>query len=718
MKKILVAILIMITVFSLVGCSATHTKLDTPINLRVEDNILKWSSVDDATEYLIMIDLEEYTSDKSQYDLSTTNIKDGQEYTIKVKARSDKPFKSASDFSETIKWVAKISGGGDDHNNGYVPPENLEDVKDTATINKLYEAGLGLGVDALSAESIVGEARKASIFIDDAFDETTISSYKVGSTRANATSENSIISMISSYNSKIVFGTKADASYGGMFSAGFESKFSIGESVDSKQKKNQFYYTINHYYTGKNYQIKNFTEAERFESKLSDSFISALEKLESGTMTAETFFGRYGTHIVMAVSYGGMIEISHSMLSTEIIQTTQLASALSENLNASISYGLGDASAGNSINLDMNNMEDYTEGTYTSHLNIKAIGGGTNLNVSSFTALGAGYADWVESLSNEDNHCITDVADGGLVPVWYYIPAEYGTAIEVLQEYFAHQAASISDALSAKMRYEAEDLGDITNFAGGHGTKESPYLIQTAEQFKNINNDMSSYYKLMRDINLGNNWTPIGQHSWTELTSPSNQFKGHLDGNGKTVTYGISKTSFDNDKTYSFGLFGSILNATIENLKVNVNIVLEKTGSGTSSTGCYAGGVTGWAKNSTIKNCTVSGNIKQKNSGDEGYGVIRTGGIAGKAYNTYFRGNANKASLHSEGFNAFTGGIVGGYDKWATGSGGNSSTDSITATHGDWLYGHSASYAMGVLFSVHGGDDHGLRCHKEENNNE
>ena len=186
-----------------------------------------------------MIDLEEYTSDKSQYDLSTTNIKDGQEYTIKVKARSDKPFKSASDFSEPIKWVAKISGGGDDHNNGYVPPENLEDVKDTATINKLYETGLGLGVDALSAESIVGEARKASIFIDDAFDETTISSYKVGSTRANATSENSIISMISSYNSKIVFGTKADASYGGMFSAGFESKFSIGESVDSKQKKNQ-----------------------------------------------------------------------------------------------------------------------------------------------------------------------------------------------------------------------------------------------------------------------------------------------------------------------------------------------------------------------------------------------------------------------------------------------------------------------------------------------
>ena len=721
MKKTLVSILIIVIVLSFVGCSAIQTTLEVPANVRIEENILKWSSVEGAKEYLVIVDYDEYTCSSTTFNLLSANVKAGQEYDIAVKAKGDGYFKLSSAFSAPIKWIAPATASDDnggDEDSTYIPPENLDVVDDEAIAIKLFETGLGLGVDALSAESIIGEARKASIFTEDAFDETTIGSYKVGSTRANATSENNIVSMISSYNSKIVFGSKADASYGGMFSAGFESKFSISESIDSSQKKNQFYYTINHYYTGKNYQIKNFTEAERYESKLSDSFISALEKLESGAMTAETFFHRYGTHIVMAVSYGGMIEISHSTLSSETIKTAQLASALSENLNASIAYGLGDASAGTSINLDMNNMDGYTAGDYTSHLNIKAIGGGTNLKVSSFAALSAGYAGWVESLGNEENHCITDVADGGLVPVWYYIPEEYDTAIEVLQEYFAQQASSISDTLSAKMRYEAEDLGDIKNFAGGHGTKESPYLITTAEHFKNIQNGLDKHYKLMSDISLGNEWTPIGDYCWTELSSPSKPFIGSLDGNGKTVTYGITKNSFDNSKTFAFGLFGSIMDATIENLNLKVNIVLEKTGSGTSSTCCYAGGVTGWAKNSIIKNCTVEGNIRQKESGDEGYGVIRTGGIAGKARNSYFRGNVNKASLHSEGFNAFTGGIVGGYDKYADGSGGNSNSGSISATHGAWLYGHSASDNMGVLFSVHGGDDHGLRCHKTENNND
>ncbi|MBR7162371.1 MAG: hypothetical protein IKD35_00195, partial [Clostridia bacterium] len=369
--------------------------------------------------------------------------------------------------------------------------------------------------------------------------------------------------------------------------------------------------------------------------------------------------------------------------------------------------------------LDMNSMSKYTTGDYSSHLNIKSIGGGTNLNVSSFTALSAGYADWVQSLSDEDNHCITDVADGGLVPVWYYIPTEYSEAIEILQNYFAQQAGNISDALAAKMRYE--DLGDIENFAGGYGTKESPYLIQTVEHFKNINKNLSAHYKLMNDIDLGNNWTPIGQYYWRELTSPSDQFKGYLDGNGKTITYGISRNSFETDKTYSFGLFGSILNATIENLKVNANIILERTGNGTGSTCCYAGGIAGWAKNSTVKNCTVDGRIKQKESGDEGYGVIRSGGVVGKAYNTYFRGNVNRADIHSEGFNAYTGGIIGGYDKFADGTGGNSNSGSLFAECGGWIYGHEGADNIGINFSYKGCNP-GKPTHncnyRNENNNE
>ena len=224
--------------------------------------------------------------------------------------------------------------------------------------------------------------------------------------------------------------------------------------------------------------------------------------------------------------------------------------------------------------------------------------------------------------------------------------------------------------------------------------------ISTKSEMQNIQSNLSGKYCLLNDINLGSGWTPIGQNNWTEFTSPSKYFTGHFDGNGKTINYEINQGSFDNDKTYSFGLFGTILGATIENLNVKANIMLVKS-SGNGSTGCYAGGITGWTKNSSIIKCSASGNIKQVDSGSEGYGVIRTGGIAGKSYNTYFKSNTNKASLYSSGFNAFTGGIAGGYDSWTTSFGessGNSNSGSCDATHGSWVYGHSDKNNLGVLF--------------------
>ena len=52
MKKTLVSILIIVIALSFVGCSAIQTTLEVPANVRIEENILKWSSVEGAKEYL------------------------------------------------------------------------------------------------------------------------------------------------------------------------------------------------------------------------------------------------------------------------------------------------------------------------------------------------------------------------------------------------------------------------------------------------------------------------------------------------------------------------------------------------------------------------------------------------------------------------------------------------------------------------------------------
>lgn len=241
--------------------------------------------------------------------------------------------------------------------------------------------------------------------------------------------------------------------------------------------------------------------------------------------------------------------------------------------------------------------------------------------------------------------------------------------------------------------------------------------IETKEQMNAVRDNLSGKYCLLNDINLGSGWTPIGQFYWNEYGSPSNQFRGHFDGNGFEITYGIEHHSgWSYTSTYAYGLFGTILDATIENLTVDVYIDLTKR-EGTGATGCYAGGIAGWAKNSRFENCTVKGSITQDGSGNEDYGVNRTGGIVGKAYNTYFSGNLNKAYLWTKGFNSYTGGICGGHKNCVDG-GGNSNTGELTADDAGYLSGHDGTDQLLLSVDYLGCHMSPHACYKNENNNE
>ena len=696
MKKALAIVLIMIVAFSFTGCSLIQSTLDTPTNVSIKGNTLKWNSVEGAKSYLVMIDYDEYTTSTNSFDLTTADVEIGQEYSIQVKAKGDGYLKLSSEFSSPIKWVATVNGGGSNDGGSISSPENLEDVNDQSLASTLFETGLGLGVNALEANSAVGGERKASVFRDDAFDNTDIGSYRVGSTRTEATSKEDISSIVEEYNSKLVLGLSAGVGYAGMFTAGFKTKFSIDKNISSSQKQNQFYYIINHYYTGKNYQIKEYQITEDFQNKLSDSFISALEKVQDGSMSPETFFTRYGTHLVMAVSYGGMLEVCYSSFSTESINTSKLAQALSTDLQAAVSYGLGSVSTGFNTSVNYETMEGITTGEHRSCLHIEAIGGDESaLKVLDFSTLAGSYSAWVASLSNVNKHRITDVADGGLVPVWDYMPEEYEEAKAILMEYFEQQAKEKADSLAAEM--EADKIGDTVNFAGGHGTEESPYLISTAEHFRNINDGLDKHYKLMNDIDLGSSWTPMGTYVWDHYNANdviSNPFKGTLDGDGHKITYGTTISGLIAHKDYGWGLFGTASNATFINLKIRANVY-----SNNESENCRelsAGGLVGFAEDCTFNNCEVVSGSSVRNYGtDETYYVFLTGmaytgnsftgGLVGDARWCSFNNCRNYATVYTFGYQAYSGGIAG--SAYNCESLNCSSSYTVTSTHGPWEWG-------------------------------
>lgn len=139
------------------------------------------------------------------------------------------------------------------------------------------------------------------------------------------------------------------------------------------------------------------------------------------------------------------------------------------------------------------------------------------------------------------------------------------------------------------------------------------------------NNQFTGYtVKLSSDIDMTNvDWTPIGTNT---------PFKGTFDGNGKTIS-NISKQDFNGEYTQTVGLFASVEDATVKNLKIE-NMVAAKYGAEASAIAAIATGdctfegidiinshivtynndaaaIVGWANigNFTFKDITVGDNV-------------------------------------------------------------------------------------------------------------
>ena len=158
-------------------------------------------------------------------------------------------------------------------------------------------------------------------------------------------------------------------------------------------------------------------------------------------------------------------------------------------------------------------------------------------------------------------------------------------------------------------------------YDGGNGTAEDPYQIATPQQLAllaqqtNDGTGGDAYYLLTDDICLNANfemwyhqWKPIGRVTDSTVA----YFRGHFDGNGKTISKLLCETNeIMTDPV--IGLFGCTDGAVI----VNINL------SGCRLTGGeYAGGLVGYAGRTTITGCFIESSNIGSNDG-------RAGGIVG-----------------------------------------------------------------------------------------
>lgn len=193
-----------------------------------------------------------------------------------------------------------------------------------------------------------------------------------------------------------------------------------------------------------------------------------------------------------------------------------------------------------------------------------------------------------------------------------------------------------------------------TEFAGGTGTQENPYIITNGKELKYFQNEVAKgntyagkYIKQTQNIYLNNTeeyekWNEKEPtNKWIPIGDEKSGFSGTYDG-GNNKIEGIYVKEGSKEKQ---GLFGYIYNANIK------NIVIEK---GYIEGGNYTGGIVGHAQNSSIDNS------KNKNVTVKGANYV--GGISGSFYVGAMNGEKELKNCINEGNiegAVYVGGVVG-----------------------------------------------------------
>ena len=135
--------------------------------------------------------------------------------------------------------------------------------------------------------------------------------------------------------------------------------------------------------------------------------------------------------------------------------------------------------------------------------------------------------------------------------------AEQGISLLDEPPYTAEELAALAAESAAYYSAFAANYVATAAFTGsGSGTQGDPYIITNRAQLEAMADDLTAYYQLANDIDLGGSGSP-----WVSMGSTASPFQGYLDGNGYWIQnlYDVSGNG---------GLFEKILHAQITNLGI------------------------------------------------------------------------------------------------------------------------------------------------------
>ena len=244
---------------------------------------------------------------------------------------------------------------------------------------------------------------------------------------------------------------------------------------------------------------------------------------------------------------------------------------------------------------------------------------------------------------------IADTADSAAVQIEVTVSAKVGSVAATAAGILTAENTTVSAAATVKVD-TAVSSDTVNLFAGGLGTKESPYLIATAEQLASILRGTASekiYYSLVNDITITKSisendaWGDPINSGMAPLVFAS------LNGNGYSIKDEsgdignlIPYTSNSEITDIKFFVSNSVVNyaqsmTSFENVMVSGNMAVDRN---TGAFVTYANG------NISFKNCRSEANITGT-AGSGGYNAVFVGYAFGTVFN--IRTNFTKAIIEN-----------------------------------------------------------------------
>ncbi|MBR3875215.1 MAG: DUF4886 domain-containing protein [Clostridia bacterium] len=174
-------------------------------------------------------------------------------------------------------------------------------------------------------------------------------------------------------------------------------------------------------------------------------------------------------------------------------------------------------------------------------------------------------------------------------------PSDSGFAFTMSDEMIAVCKESYTNAIKnpySVTKSEYAPKGMFDDFEGS-GTKNDPYLIQSADDMWNLSNvtagqnvgDGNLYFKLTADIDLSSeSWKPICSSAEAGWVETAKSFNGNFDGNGKTITFVGNYTG----DSWAKGLFSAV-GGHVHDLTLRGTINTEKGRVGSLASMAMAG---------------------------------------------------------------------------------------------------------------------------------